>query len=209
MNAVDPRTPRDPDEDERFDVAADDADGVDVDPGTSEREQALQAQVEALEDRVKRLQADFLNETKRIARQAETERQYAIQRVIVDLLPVIDALHSARSGLGEGKEARAMVEGLDLVQRQLEDALSRHGVEPIAATGLAFDPTKHEALMVVDRPDLPAQTVADVLRPGFTLHGRVVRPAHVSVSRGRSGGEQDDAARTSERPHGSHADADL
>ena len=71
-----------------------------------------------------------------------------------------------------------------LVSRQLADALARHGVERIEAEGLPFDPSCHEAMLMVDDASRPAQTVAQVLRHGYRLHGRVVRPAQVVVARG-------------------------
>jgi molecular chaperone GrpE len=139
--------------------------------------------VAALEDRIKRMQADFLNETRRIRTQADSDRGFAIQRVVVDLLPVLDALHGAASSLAADPAAATFREGYELVERQLHEVLARHGVTPIEAVGKPFDPAQHEAVMLVDRADLPPQTVVDVVRPGFALNGRVVRPAHVTVSR--------------------------
>ena len=139
--------------------------------------------VAALEDRLKRMQADFLNDTRRIRAQAESDRGFAIQRVVVDLLPVLDALHGAATSLPDDPAAARFREGFDLVGRQLDEVLARHGVARIDAVGKPFDPAQHEAVMLVDRADLPPQTVVDVVRPGFSLNGRVVRPAHVTVSR--------------------------
>ncbi|MCA9317591.1 MAG: nucleotide exchange factor GrpE [Planctomycetes bacterium] len=140
--------------------------------------------VRDLEDRLRRTEAEFVNETRRIRRQADEQGRYAAERVVVDLLPVLDALQGARSSLGEGADTAVVREGLDLVERQLADALARHGVERIEAEGLPFDPSCHEAMLMVDDPSRPAQTVAQVLRHGYRLHGRVVRPAQVVVARG-------------------------
>jgi molecular chaperone GrpE len=129
------------------------------------------------------MQADFLNETRRIRAQAESDRAFAIQRVVVDLLPVVDALHNAAAALAADPAAARFKEGIDLVERQLDEVLARHGVTRLEAAGKPFDPAQHEAVMLVDRADLPPQTVVDVVRPGFALNGRIVRPAHVTVSR--------------------------
>ncbi len=148
-----------------------------------------EARVEELEDRVKRLQAEFLNETKRIQRQADERRKYAVEGLVGDLLPVFDALHSAREGLvasaaGEAAGgADAVRQGLDLVEKEFLSVLGRHGVERIEATDAPFDPNLHEAVFVVDDATREPNLVAQVLRPGFTLSGRVVRPAHVAVTR--------------------------
>lgn len=134
-----------------------------------------------LEERLKRVEADFVNETKRIRRNAAEDRKYAIERVVLDLLPVVDALHSAREGLGEGEAAERMRAGLDLVDKQLASTFENHGVARIEALGQPFDPSRHQAMMMVDRPDLEPQTVCEVVRHGYELNGRVVRPAEVVV----------------------------
>jgi molecular chaperone GrpE len=135
-----------------------------------------------LEDRIKRLEADFVNESKRMQRRADQERKYAIEKVIIDLLPTLDALHSAAAALGTSDSDNQMRAGLELVHGQLSETLARHGVKPIEAAELAFDPTRHQALYTVPTAEVAPQTVVEVLRPGFMLHDRVVRPAEVSVS---------------------------
>ncbi|MGE0190921.1 MAG: nucleotide exchange factor GrpE [Planctomycetota bacterium] len=147
--------------------------------------------VRELEDRLRRAEAEFVNETRRIRRQADEQGRYAAERVVVDLLPVLDALQGARSSLGDDGDTAVVREGLDLVERQLADVLARHGVERIEAEGLPFDPACHEAMLMVDDASRPAQTVARVLRHGYRLHGRVVRPAQVVVARGGQAQERD------------------
>lgn len=154
-------------------------------PGVVETADAslLEAEKRAadLEDRLRRVQAEYANETKRIARQAEEGRKYAIEGLARDLLPVFDALHGAGQSLANAGDA--VREGFDLVEKELLKVLGRHGVERIEAQGQPFDPSLHEALYVVADPELEPNTVAQVLRPGFTLHGRVVRAAHVAVTK--------------------------
>ena len=146
-------------------------------------------EVAELGNKLRRAEASFLNETKRMRKNAETQQKFAIERVIVDLLPVLDALHSARAGFdgvgeGEGIELRRqMIEGLDLIEKQFSSVLSRHGVEPIEALHTAFDPSVHEAMMVMEQEGVDVQTVTEVFRPGYTLRGRVVRPAQVVVTK--------------------------
>jgi molecular chaperone GrpE len=151
-------------------------------PGPADEAAALRAQVAALEDRLRRQQADFLNEVQRIRRQADERARYAAQPVVEDLLGVADALHSALAGLGGTEQERRVADGLRLVEKQFLDALALHGVARIEAAGQPFDPAQHQAVLEADSPG-PARTVLQVIRPGFTLHGRVVRPAHVIVSR--------------------------
>jgi molecular chaperone GrpE len=151
--------------------------------GEEGRVDALSREVEELRERLKRATADFSNEAKRIGRQAEEGRKFAVEGLIHDLLPVFDAFHGAREGFGDDPERAPLREGLDLVEKELMNVLARHGVRRIESIHSPFDPGSHEAVIVVDHPELPAGTVALELRPGFTLHGRVVRPAHVAVTR--------------------------
>ncbi len=179
-----------PQEDQPVDSVADETPAEET--AASERAEATPEQIEAwcaragqadeLEDRIKRLEADFVNESKRMQRRADQERKYAIEKVIVDLLPTLDALHSAAAALGDSESDNQMRAGLDLVHQQLSETLAKHGVAPIQADGQPFDPNRHQALFTVPTADVAPQTVVEVLRPGFLLHDRVVRPAEVSVS---------------------------
>ncbi len=148
-------------------------------PGSEER-------ISTLEDRLKRTQAEFVNESKRIRRQAEDRIRYATEELVRDLLPVFDALHSARDGFAakaaSDHTALAALDGFDLVEKELINVLSRHGVARIdAEPATPFDPNLHHAIVMMDVAELEPGTIAKELRPGFQLHQRVVRPAHVAV----------------------------
>lgn len=148
--------------------------------------------IRELEDRLKRAQAEFVNETRRIQRQADERGRFAVEGLVSDLLPVLDALHSAREGFalraaapgaeGPSGTRAAALEGFEIVERELLNVLGRHGVQRIEAVeGLPFDLARHHAVVLIDRPDLPPGAVARELRPGFLLGERVVRAAHVAV----------------------------
>lgn len=139
------------------------------------------ARAAELADKLKRVEAGFVNDTKRIRRQAEQDRKYAIEKVVVDLLPVVDALGSARDSIGDGAGADAIRDGLDLVDKQLAGVLKRYGVSEIHALGQPFDPSLHQAMMMVENPDYAPNTICEVLRSGYELNGRVVRAAEVLV----------------------------
>jgi molecular chaperone GrpE len=155
-------------------------------PPTAEelaRLRARAAEADVLEDRLKRAQAEFVNESKRIARQAEQDRRFAVEQVAKDLVPLAEGLGSALAAAQSATAAQALKDGVALVAKQLEDILARYGIELLRPAGQAFDPASHEAILVVERSDVPPNHVADVIRPGFRLHGRVVRPAQVTVSK--------------------------
>ena len=151
------------------------------DPVDAETLHAQAALAAGLADKLKRVEAEFVNETKRIRRQAEQDRKYAIEKVVVDLLPVVDALSSAAGTLGEDEAFAPMRAGLALVEKQMQGIFERYGIAPIEALGQPFDPARHQAMMMIERPELEPQTVCDVMRVGYELNGRVVRPAEVIV----------------------------
>jgi molecular chaperone GrpE len=149
---------------------------------------------------LQRTRADYLNYQKRVQKEMEGQRRYAAQPLATDLLPVIDNLERALQSAGDGDQAPALVDGIRLVQQQLLAALARHGIQPIAAEGLPFDPAVHEALMEEPAADKPPRTVLRELQKGYRLHDRVIRPARVVVSAasqpaGRGDGEQAGRAR--------------
>lgn len=147
---------------------------------------AAKASVAALEDRLRRQQAEFVNETRRIQRQADERVKFAVQPVLSDLLGVVDALHGAIEGLKDTEHERRVAEGLKLVEKELLEALARHGVARIDAIGKPFDPTFHEAILEMEGAGAPG-SVLQVTRPGFLLHGRLLRAAHVIVSKAKPG----------------------
>lgn len=140
-------------------------------------------EVARLTDKLRRVEAEFVNETKRIRRQADEGRKYAIEGVVVDLLPVVDALAGARDGLVDDEASKPMREGLALVEQQIQAVFKRYGIAAIEAQDMPFDPARHQAMLMVERADLEPNTVCEVMRLGYELHGRVIRPAEVLVSK--------------------------
>lgn len=134
---------------------------------------------ERLED-LRRLQAEFVNYRRRVDRDRARDKEVAVGGVVEALLPVLDDIHSAREhgDLTEGPFAA--------IAEKLQATLGRFGVEQFGATGEAFDPTLHEALMHVPEADLPEDasetTIVQVVQPGFRIGERVVRAARVAVA---------------------------
>jgi molecular chaperone GrpE len=142
----------------------------------------LEAAAAEAKDRHLRLAADFDN-YKRRSRQEQLETiQHASGDLISRLLPGLDDLHKALDHTPEGID-EAWVKGLDLSVRKLEEALRAHGLEAIEAVGKPFDPKVHEAIGHEESSEHPEDTVVEVLRPGYRVHDRVVRPALVKVAR--------------------------
>jgi molecular chaperone GrpE len=136
-------------------------------------------QVAALEDRLLRLAAEFENFKKRSARERQEYVTLANERLIAELLPILDDLERALVAASEHEEAQ-LEEGVRLVHRSLASLLERQGVQPIATDG-RFDPHVHEALL--SQPSEAEEgSVIDVVQKGYKLGERVVRPARVVVA---------------------------
>ncbi|HEX2484971.1 MAG TPA: nucleotide exchange factor GrpE [Myxococcota bacterium] len=142
------------------------------------------------EERAVRLAADFDNFRKRNLREREEAHRYGHENLVKDLLGAVDNLdravdHARRSG---GADFESILQGVELVQRELQGVLSKHGVTRIEAAGEPFDPTVHEAVAQQEEGSVPANTVVQVYQPGYRLWDRLLRPARVVVSKPPSDG---------------------
>lgn len=145
---------------------------------------ALEQQIATAQEEVLRTRAEMDNLRKRLARETETIRRYAGERIMGDLLPVIDSLEQGLTIVGDPGPAR---EGLELTHKQLTDALEKHALVQIDPVGQAFDPAEHQAISIQPTDAHPENTVLSVLQKGYRLHDRVLRPAMVIVSKAADG----------------------
>ena len=136
-------------------------------------------------DRFMRTAADLENLRKRTLREKEELRLFSAARVLEDLLPVVDNL---ALGLAAAKQPNAdlktLTGGVDMVLTQLKSALGNHGLKEINPAGQPFDPHQHEAISHAVSAEVPAEHVLTVVRTGYALNGRLLRPASVVVSSG-------------------------
>jgi molecular chaperone GrpE len=163
------------DEQDERGSAAEDADLVldDIDLLQRERDDLLGTS--------QRLQADFENYRKRVLREQTALVERATEGLVEQLLPVLDSFQLALATLDRGTDVESVRKGVELVFAELLGVLERSGLEPIAAEGESFDPNVHEAVMQDDGAGEPR--VGDVLRTGWKLKGRVLRPAMVKVTK--------------------------
>lgn len=147
------------------------------------RIQALEAELAQSRDAALRAAADHQNQSRRHQRDLADLRKFAAAGVIEDLLPAIDSL---RLGLAtsDGQPGAAVAAGFALAIQQLTGALATHGLREVEALGKPFDPAVHEALSQEPSAEHPEGSVTKVLRTGWLLHDRLVRPAGVVVSTG-------------------------
>lgn len=144
---------------------------------------ALEVERNELVDTLRRVQADFENYRKRVLREQTTLVERATERLVEDLLPVLDSFDGALGSLGpsDSPEADKVRNGVVGIRTQLVTVLEKAGLERIEATGTEFDPNEHEAVMQDDGDGDPR--VGEVMRTGYRLKGRVLRPAMVRVTR--------------------------
>jgi molecular chaperone GrpE len=140
----------------------------------------LRAERDALVERLARMQAEFDNARKRAAKEQQDYRDYALADVLKALIPVLDSFDRALQTSPEKSEFHA---GVELIQKQLQDALARIGVRPIDAKGEQFDPRYHEAIEMVDTENAKDHEVLEELQRGYKLKDRLLRPAMVKVAR--------------------------
>jgi molecular chaperone GrpE len=140
----------------------------------------LRAERDALWDRLKRMQAEFDNARKRAAREQQEFRDYALSDTIKNLIPVLDSFDRALQSTPEKSEFHM---GVELIHKQLQDALAKLGVQAISAKGHQFDPRFHEAIEMVDTDEAKDHEVIEELQRGYKLKDRLLRPAMVKVAR--------------------------
>lgn len=142
-------------------------------------------EVAGLQDHLRRLQAEFENYKKRLQREREDVHRQAKERILKELPSVVDNLErAAQHGGGPEGGGEAIVQGVELVLKQLMDIFARYGVTPLTARGAVFDPHLHEAMSRIPTSgDPPDGTVVEEYRRGYLLDGKVLRPALVGVAK--------------------------
>jgi molecular chaperone GrpE len=137
----------------------------------------------SLLDKLLRTRADFLNYQKRMRKGHETTAQYAIQDLVLDLLPELDNFERAAKLAENSKDIDKFVEGVKLIEGQLFKVLEKYGVKSIETVGKPFDPSLHEAVVEEENNELSHHTVIEEFQRGFLLKERVIRPSKVKVSK--------------------------
>ncbi|WP_341937542.1 nucleotide exchange factor GrpE [Marinimicrobium sp. C2-29] len=159
-------------------------DGEDTVESLRARLDSLNAAMEAAKEQVLRSQAEAQNARRRADQDIEKAHKFGQEKLVVDLLPVVDNLERALDSLNlDDPSFKAIIEGIELTHKSFIDVLAKHKIEAINPEGEPFDPELHQAMTMVANPDVEPNTVIDVFQKGYTLHGRLVRPAMVVVSK--------------------------
>jgi molecular chaperone GrpE len=132
-------------------------------------------------DKYLRAQADLENARRRMEKEKLDFLRYANESFALDLLPILDNLETAERHIKEAKDFKAVQEGIDMIQLQIQKFLKDIGLERIKTSGEKFDPNVHEAIETAQAPDKEDGTIIEELKPGYKLNGKLLRPAVVRV----------------------------
>jgi len=171
-------------EDQGIEISQDEAAETRPEAVTSDPLAALQTERDDLLGRLQRVSADYANYQKRVSRDVEQAREFANESLLKALLPMFDDMERALSAAKDHPDDTAsLVKGLQMVHANALTMAAAFGLATIDAAGKPFDPSLHAALLQQPSTTVPPQTVLDVVQKGYTLKGRLLRPAQVIVSK--------------------------
>ncbi len=148
------------------------------------------AECKSMQEEHLRALADFENIRKRFERDVDVSRRLSLEALVMDLLPVLDNFDRAIRVTGTGTTVEGLQKGMELIDRQLHDALRKHGVEEYSCLGTQFDPRKAEAISFVHTDEHTPGTVVSELSKGYVCGERVLRPAGVVVAKAPEGSQK-------------------
>ena len=172
-------------EDIKSEIAADSAEQLEVDAG-SEEENLLEKErtrAQSMEDRYLRVNAEFENYKKRMLRESSDRFKFFNLDLIKELLPSLDNIDRAIShAKSDNTDVESIIVGLEMVDKMTHEVFEKFGVTRVKTVGEEFDPNIHQAVGVDDSASVPDNQVVEECLGGYTLHGRIIRPAMVRVS---------------------------
>lgn len=143
----------------------------------------LQQKLSTLGEQLLREQAEMQNVRRRAQRDIESAHKYALEKFTTELLSVVDNLERAIDAMDEDDESqKSVAEGLELTLKSFSEVLAKYNVEAVEPQGQPFDADLHQAVSTVPNKDVEPNTVINVFQKGYTLNGRLIRPAMVVVS---------------------------
>jgi len=161
---------------------------------TAKKDLDLSSEVEFLskqlieaKDESLRNQAEMQNIIRRSERDVQNAHKYSLDKFVAELLPVVDNLERALESIDQDKsELKSLAEGVELTLKSFQDLLERQKVVSVNPKGEIFNPDLHQAMSILEEPSVAPNTVIDVFQKGYTLNGRLVRPAMVVVAKGEA-----------------------
>ena len=145
---------------------------------------AAVAEVESLKDQMLRTHAEAQNVRRRAEQDVEKAHKFGVEKFANEMLPIVDSLERAIEAFGDDEALQPMREGVEMTMNMFLSGLEKFKMEQVNPLGETFDPALHQAMSMVDAPDAEPNSVIAVMQKGYTLHGRLVRPAMVVVAKG-------------------------
>ena len=146
--------------------------------------ESLNAELSEAKDQAIRAQAELQNVRRRAEQDVEKAHKFGQEKLLSDLLPVVDNLERAIEAIDSNDDSlKSVVEGIELTLKSFTDTLERYQVVAVNPEGEPFDPQLHQAMSMIENPDVEPNTVINVFQKGYTLNGRLVRPAMVVVAK--------------------------
>jgi molecular chaperone GrpE len=157
---------------------------AEMDEASRDKLATLEKQIEFYKDQVARAHAEMENTRRRMEMEVGKARKFGVERLVSDLVPVLDSLTRAMEGAdGDDPHVKSMRQGIELTLTLLHRLLEKNGVVKIdPASGELFDPAQHEAMSMRPEPGAKTNTILQVLQPGYALNGRIIRAAMVIVA---------------------------
>ena len=150
------------------------------------------------QERLLRLKADFENTKRRLERDKQEAIKFANERLLVEILSIVDNFDRAMASLSEGHDPEQVKKGLQIAQEELHQVLERHGVQVVKGVGEVFDPKFHEAVATVEATgDMKDGVIVDEIQRGYVLNGRLIRPSRVRIAQHKE--TQDQASEESKQ----------
>lgn len=160
----------------------------------ADRLSQLESSAKASQQELLRAMADFENFRRRVERDVQQHQRAALERLLVDLLPVLDDFERALRHIVDCKANEAVERGISLIQRQLCDTLAKHGLNSYSMRGQQFDPRRAEAIGFVHSDEYEPNTVVEEACRGYECQGKVIRPARVVVAKPRKATDRSEVA---------------
>jgi molecular chaperone GrpE len=145
------------------------------------------AERDASQEKLLRIQADYENARRRMEKDKAEFLKFANEGFALDLLPILDNLEMAEKHIKEAKDFKAVQEGIDMIQLQIQKFVKDVGLERIKTVGEKFDPHLHEAFETIESPDGDDGVITAELKPGYRLNGKLLRPAVVKIIKRKGG----------------------
>ncbi|MEJ2251694.1 MAG: nucleotide exchange factor GrpE, partial [Candidatus Lokiarchaeota archaeon] len=150
---------------------------------TTENVESFKEKSEKYLNSLQRVQADFENYKKRVDKDRDNYRYYAVERILKKLISHFDDLQRAQKVINTLEDHESIKQGFSMIVKNFEKLLNEEGVRPMNSKGEKFDPFKHDALLVQNDDNLPNNTIIEELDKGYYFNDKVLRPARVSVSK--------------------------